>query len=188
VRPAPPASDRIWTIGHGNRSFGEFVEALHTHGVKQVVDVRSFPGSRRNSQFGRDELERTLPTADIAYIWMKDLGGRRRARPDSPHTAWRVQGFRGYADYMETPTFAAALDKLLHFARNAATAYMCAERLWWQCHRRLLSDALTVRGVAVIHILDAHKAEQHRPTEFLRVEDGRLVYASRPEIYRDGAP
>ncbi len=169
-------SGTIYTIGHGNRTFDELVEALRTHGIAQLVDVRSFPGSRRNPQFGREQLERNLPANGIGYVWRKDLGGRRRARPDSPHTAWRVEGFRAYADYMDTPAFAAALDELLHLAQQAATAYMCAERLWWQCHRRLLSDALTVRGIAVIHILEAHKSEQHRPTEFLRVENGRLLY------------
>jgi hypothetical protein len=169
-------SDRIYTIGHGNRSIDELVSALRAHEIAQLVDVRSFPGSRRNPQFGREELERSLPANGIAYVWMKDLGGRRRAVRDSPHTGWRVEGFRAYADYMDTPTFAAAVDELLHLAQQAPTAYMCAERLWWQCHRRLVSDALTVRGIAVTHIYDAQKTEQHRLTEFLRVENGRLLY------------
>src|SRR5262249_18803738 len=107
---------------------------------------------------------------------MKDLGGRRRVRPDSPNTAWRVEAFRAYADYMETEAFKAALGELMRLAREMPTAYMCAERLWWQCHRRLLSDALAVRGAEVVHILDAAKSEPHRLTEFLRVEDGRLSY------------
>jgi len=169
---------RIHTIGHGNRTLDELVEALRSHQVNQLVDVRSFPGSRRNPQFGREKLEQSLPAHGIAYLWMKDLGGRRRSRPDSPHTAWRVEGFRAYADYRETPAFAAALDELVRLAHEGATAYMCAERLWWQCHRRLLSDALTVRGFEVLHILDAQKSEQHRLTEFLRVEKGRLLYAT----------
>lgn len=169
-------SGRIYTIGHGNRTLDELVEALRAHEVTQLVDVRSFPGSRRNPQFGRQELERSLPANGIAYRWMKDLGGRRRSRPDSPNTAWHVEGFRAYADYMDTPTFAAALDELLHLAREAPTAYMCAERLWWQCHRRLISDALTVGGTEVVHILDPHKSDLHRPTDFLQVENGRLLY------------
>ena len=171
----------IFTIGHGNRSFNELVEALRAHGVTQLADVRSFPGSRHNPQFKREELEGTLPANGIVYRWMKDLGGRRRTRPDSPHTGWRVEGFRAYADYMDTPEFAGALDELLRFASAAPTAYMCAERLWWQCHRRLISDALTARGIAVVHILDAHKSEPHKPTPFLKVENGRLIYRGEPE-------
>jgi uncharacterized protein (DUF488 family) len=173
---------RIYTIGHGNRTLDELVEALRSHQIAELADIRSFPGSRRNPQFGREELARSLPAHDIAYVWMKDLGGRRRSRPDSPHTAWRVEGFRAYADYMETPAFAAALDELVRIAQEKGpTAYMCAERLWWQCHRRLVSDALTVRGMEVIHILEAGKSEQHRLTPFLRVENGRLVYPERNE-------
>ena len=167
---------RIYTIGHGNRTLDELVEALRSHRITQLADVRSFPGSRRNPQFGREELGRSLPAHGIAYLWMKDLGGRRRSHPDSPNTAWRVEGFRAYADYMETPAFAVALDELVRLARKSAIAYMCAERLWWQCHRRLISDALTVRGLEVVHILDAAKSEQHKLTPFLTVENGRLLY------------
>jgi uncharacterized protein (DUF488 family) len=176
---------RIHTIGHGNRTFDELVDALRAHGIAQLVDVRSFPGSRRNPQFGREALARTVPAAGIAYEWMKNLGGRRRSRPGSPNTGWRVEGFRAYADYMDTPEFTAALDDLIRIARERPTAYMCAERLWWQCHRRLISDALTVRGLEVLHILDAHKADPHKLTDFLRVEDGRLLYPPRQgEFYR----
>jgi uncharacterized protein (DUF488 family) len=170
---------RIHTIGHGNRTFDELVNALRAHGIAQLVDVRSFPGSRRNPQFGREALTRSLPRSGIAYRWMKELGGRRRSRPESPNTGWRVEGFRAYADYMETPEFAAALDELIRIARDTPTAYMCAERLWWQCHRRLISDALTVRGLEVLHVLDADKADPHKLTDFLRVEDGQLVYPGR---------
>jgi uncharacterized protein (DUF488 family) len=174
-------SDRIYGIGHGNRTLDELVEALRAHSISQLADVRSFPGSRRNPQFGREELERSLTANGIAYRWMKDLGGRRRFRADSPHTGWRVEGFRAYADYMDTPAFATALDELIQLARKAPTAYMCAERLWWQCHRRLISDALTVRGLEVLHILDAHKIDRHGLTDFLRVENGRLLYAGNPD-------
>ena len=166
----------IYSIGHGNRSFDELVEALRAHGVSRLVDVRSFPGSRRHPQFGRESLERTLPAAGIEYIWMKTLGGRRKVQPNSRNTAWRVEGFRAYADYMETPAFDAAIGELIRLAQEKPTAYMCAERLWWQCHRRLLSDALAVRGLDVVHILDAAKTEPHHLTEFLRVQDGQLSY------------
>jgi uncharacterized protein (DUF488 family) len=170
---------RIHTIGHGNRTFDELVDALRAHRIAQLVDVRSFPGSRRNPQFGRQALARTLPASGIAYRWMKELGGRRRVLPDSPNTGWRVEGFRAYADYMGTPEFDAALDELMRMARATPTAYMCAERLWWQCHRRLISDALTVRGDEVLHILDASKADPHKRTDFLRVENERLLYPAR---------
>jgi uncharacterized protein (DUF488 family) len=180
LRRVSGESGSIHTIGHGNRMFDELVDALRVHGIAQLVDVRSFPGSRRNPQFGREQLERTLPAAGIAYTWMKGLGGRRRARADSPNTGWRIEGFRAYADYMDTPEFAAALDDLIHVARQTPTAYMCAERLWWQCHRRLLSDALTVRGFAVIHILGAGKSDPHKLTNFLRIHDGRLEYPDSP--------
>ena len=171
---------KMHTIGHGNRTFDELVEALRAHEIAQLVDVRSFPGSRRNPQFGREQLHRNLPASGIAYVWMKDLGGRRRVHPVSPNTGWRVEGFRAYADYMDTPEFAAALEELIRVAHDTPTAYMCAERLWWQCHRRLLSDALTVRGFAVIHILDPQKSDPHKLTEFLRLENGRLLYPARP--------
>jgi uncharacterized protein (DUF488 family) len=177
----PSVTGKIHTIGHGNRTLDELVEALRSHEITQLADIRSFPGSRRNPQFGREELERSLPAQGIDYVWMKDLGGRRPSRPDSPHTAWRVKGFRAYADYMETPAFAAAFDELVRLAHESATAYMCAERLWWQCHRRLVSDALTVRGLEVVHILEAAKSEQHKLTPFLRVENGRLLYPERNE-------
>src|SRR5689334_11774151 len=166
----------VFTIGHGDRTLDELVAALRAHAVTRLADVRSFPGSRRHPQFKREELERSLPAQGIEYRWMKDLGGRRRPRPDSPHTGWRVEGFRAYADYMDTPEFASALDDLLLFARSAPTAYMCAERLWWQCHRRLISDALVARGVDVVHILDGSRSERHKPTPFLRIADGRLLY------------
>jgi uncharacterized protein (DUF488 family) len=177
--PAPlrPHLSRIYSIGHGNRTFDEFVEALESRSVSQLVDVRSFPGSRRNPQFGQQALGAGLTAKGIGYRWMKELGGRRRPKPHSPHTGWRVEGFRAYADYMETPEFAAGLDALVQLAGSAAVAYMCAERLWWQCHRRLLSDALVVRGLEVIHILDAQKSDAHKLTGFLQVENGRLLYA-----------
>jgi len=181
ARSGASVTGRIYTIGHGNRTSDELVEALRSQRIEQLVDVRSFPGSRRHPQFGRQELERSLPEHGIAYTWMKDLGGRRRPRPDSHHTGWRVESFRAYADYMETPAFSAALDELARLARERLTAYMCAERLWWQCHRRLISDALAVRGMDVVHILDAQKSEPHKLTDFLRVENGRLVYADRDQ-------
>ncbi|HJZ88394.1 MAG TPA: DUF488 domain-containing protein [Polyangia bacterium] len=169
-------STAIWSIGHGNRSLDELARALEAHGVQALADVRSFPGSRRHPHFGREALAASLPSLGIDYTWWPDLGGRRKVRPDSIHVGWQVAAFRAYADYMETPRFQAALDLLLRAAAQRPSAFMCAERLWWQCHRRLLSDALAVRGLAVVHILDAHKGEPHKLTPFLHVDGERLVY------------
>src|SRR5215831_7830240 len=166
-------STTIWSIGHGSRSLDELCAALEAASVAALVDVRSFPGSRRFPQFGREALAAALPGRGFTYTWMRDLGGRRRVRPDSVHTAWQVAGFRAYADYMETPQFRAALDGLVEAASARPTAFLCAERLWWQCHRRLLADALTVRGLRVLHILDASKQEPHALTPFLRVDGER---------------
>ena len=166
----------LYSIGHGNRSFEELLGALRAFDIESLVDVRLLPGSRRYPQFSRDCLAATLLEHRIQYRWMRDLGGRRKARPDSIHTGWSAAGFRGYADYMETTHFQVALEVLVQAAAGRATAIMCAERLWWQCHRRLIADALTVRGLPVVHILDARKSEAHTLTPFLRIEEGRLVY------------
>jgi uncharacterized protein (DUF488 family) len=167
---------QLHSIGHGNRSLPDLIASLQAFGIVQAADVRSFPGSRRHPHFGRDALERSLPSAGIAYTWMPGLGGRRPVHPDSVHTGWRVAGFRGYADYMESDAFRAALRELVDAASTRPTAFMCAERLWWQCHRRLLSDALVIGGHQVVHILDAAKSEPHRLTEFLHIEGDQLLY------------
>ena len=135
-----------------------------------------FPGSRRNPQFGRESLAHSLPEHGIEYIWVSELCGRRRARADSHNTGWQIEGFRAYADYMDTAAFRIALTTLEAAAATAPTAYMCTERLWWQCHRRLISDALAVRGAEVLHILDAGKSRPHQRAEFLRVDDDHLTY------------
>jgi uncharacterized protein (DUF488 family) len=167
---------RIWTIGHGTRSIEDFIAVLRDANVVTLADIRTFPGSRRHPQFGQDALRTSLTEAGIAYMHLRGLGGRREPRPDSPHTALRVDAFRGYADHMASDEFRRDLGHLMAVANTTSTAYMCAETLWWRCHRRMLSDLLTVAGWDVMHLLDVGKREPHRLWEVARVVDGALVY------------
>ncbi|HZP95040.1 MAG TPA: DUF488 domain-containing protein [Candidatus Limnocylindria bacterium] len=167
---------RIWTIGHGTRSIEELTLVLREARVVTLVDVRTFPGSRRHPQFGKDALRAALTEAGIAYMHLPGLGGRRDPHPGSPHTALRVEAFRGYADHMSTPEFQADLARLQAVAAATSTAYMCAETLWWRCHRRMLSDLLTVSGWDVIHLLGPGKSEPHRLWDVARAVEGGLVY------------
>ncbi|MGH7636157.1 MAG: DUF488 family protein [Gemmatimonadaceae bacterium] len=156
---------------------------LQAHDVRALADVRRFPGSRRHPHFGREQLEPFLRAHGIEYVWMPELGGRRKARKDSPHTGWRVEAFRGYADYMDTDEFRAALTRLLELARGLPTAIMCAEQLWWQCHRRLISDALLAQGHEVLHIESAKKASPHKLVSPARLVGGTLSYAAeQPDL------
>jgi uncharacterized protein (DUF488 family) len=165
----------IYTIGHSTRSLDEFVALLRREGVTQLVDVRTFPGSRRYPHFDRETLAPALEAHGIAYVHMPELGGRRRPRPDSPNGAWRNSGFRGYADYMGTPEFAKGLDALIARSVAVPTAIMCAEAVPWRCHRSLIADALVARGIEVRHIMES-TAEPHRLTRFAVVRDGRVTY------------
>ena len=167
---------RIWTIGHGTRPIAEFIAVLREANVRTLADVRTFPGSRRHPQFGQAALRASLADAHIDYTHLVGLGGRRDPLPDSPHTALRVAAFRGYADHMASPEFQRDLATLEALAREAPTAYMCAETLWWRCHRRMLSDLLVARGWDVIHLLGPGKSEPHRMWDVVRVVDGALVY------------
>lgn len=166
----------IFTVGHSTRSIEEFVTLLREHGVGLVADVRTVPKSRHNPQFGQEALAASLDAAGIAYLHMPKLGGLRHARADSTNLGWRNLSFRGFADYMQTPAFAAGLDELEGFARACRTAIMCAEAVPWRCHRSLIADALAARGWEVRDIVGAGPAKPHRLTPFLRVEDGRLSY------------
>lgn len=167
----------VFTVGHGARDIDTFIELLRGAGVRRLVDVRTAPGSRKHPQFGKDALSATLGENGIAYEWWgRDLGGWRRARPDSRHTAIRSPGFRGYADHMESEAFIRARDRLIETSRETPTAVMCAESLWWRCHRRLLADALTASGCDVRHIMDGGRIDPHRPSRTARVEDGAVVY------------
>jgi uncharacterized protein (DUF488 family) len=139
----------IWTIGHSIRSIEEFIGALQSYRIGLVADVRRFPGSRRNPQFGHEALRQSLGDSGIGYGHFPELGGRRRPRPDSQNTGWHSLAFRGYADYMETSEFHAGIDRLIKSARRR-TAMMCAEAVWWHCHRALISDYLKIRGIEVI--------------------------------------
>jgi uncharacterized protein (DUF488 family) len=172
----------IHTIGHSTRSADELVAVLRAAGVTALADVRRFPASRRHPQHNRGALEHTLPAAGIAYTWLgESLGGRRRQTVPterSRNNGWNVPAFRYYADAMSTPEFRAGIDHLEALGRSQPTAFMCAERLWWSCHRRLIADQLTVRGWSVIHLLDEKTRQPHTLTEFARVVDGELTYPS----------
>jgi uncharacterized protein (DUF488 family) len=165
-----------WTIGHSTRALGEFVAALEAQGIERVADVRRFPASRRHPQFDREALAAELEAYGIAYRWFEELGGRRRPEPDSPNRGLETEGFRGYADYMRTPAFARAFNELTAWMREGSTAILCAERLWWQCHRRLLSDLLVAQGGIVRHVQDAGRVDEHRLWELAVATDDGLVY------------
>ena len=166
----------IYSVGHGTRPIEEFVEVLRAADVKTLADIRSAPGSRRHPQFGQVALAASLNAAGIEYVHLRGLGGRRDAAPDSPNVALKVDAFRGYADHMSTEEFAADHARLVARARERATAFMCAETLWWRCHRRLVSDRLMVDGWDVVHLLAPGKSEAHLLWDVARVVDGRLVY------------
>ncbi len=170
----------IYTIGHGDREIEELFELLQRASVERLVDVRTAPGSRRHPQFGEDALGAALQEKRIAYEWKRELGGFRRPRPDSPNTALRSASFRGYADYMATPEFAGALAWLVDSAGAAATAIMCAESLWWRCHRRVVSDAIIARGKGVRHLMEGGRLDDHRLTPGARIVNGGLVYDAAP--------
>jgi uncharacterized protein (DUF488 family) len=167
----------VHTFGHGTLPTEEFTDVLsHAH-IGRIVDVRSFPGSRHNPQFGRQEMERWLPDAGIDYIWMKDLGGRRRPVPESRHVALRNDSFRAYADYMETSAFLAGVGELMTVCRDQSVAVMCSESLWWRCHRRLLADHLVaIRHVEVLHLMHDGRVTVHPLTPGVRVDGSTLVY------------
>lgn len=165
----------IWTIGHSTHPAGVFVGLLTRHGIGRLADIRTVPKSLRHPQFNQQTLDGCLRQHDIAYRHFAALGGLRKPRPDSVNTAWLHPGFRGYADYMLSEDFRAGVSSLLEFA-SGPTAVMCAEAVWWRCHRRLLADALLVRGVAVWHILPSGPLKTHQLSEFARIDGSRLTY------------
>jgi uncharacterized protein (DUF488 family) len=175
----PKMISRIWTIGHSTRKIDIFPSLLEENGIKLVADVRMFPGSKRYPQFGREALANSLGEAGIRYEHFPELGGRRKAKPDSQNTAWRNESFRGYADYMETEDFRKGIARLIDLAEESGpTAIMCAEAVWWRCHRSLISDYLKARGVEVVHILDGKKTEPHPFTSAATIVEGALSYAA----------
>jgi uncharacterized protein (DUF488 family) len=185
---------RIWTIGHSTRAIDEFISLLKENEINLLVDVRAWPGSKRYPQFNKDTLAESLNTHGIRYEHFPELGGKRKSKPDSRNTAWRNASFRGYADYMETEQFQKAVERLLAFARSdglgsrrnerdggeavtpCAIAIMCAEAVWWRCHRSLIADYLKARGLEVLHILGANKVEPHPYTSAARIVNGELSY------------
>jgi uncharacterized protein (DUF488 family) len=175
---------RIYTIGHSTRSSDELVALLRDHGVALLADIRRYPGSKRYPHFAAEALAASLPEQDIAYIHMPELGGRRKPLPDSPNMAWRNEQFRAYADYMATDEFRAAIDKLLAFANERTTAIMCAEAVPWRCHRNLVADEMTRRGIEVVHIIGTNSVKTHALNEHAVVEDDHLVYPGEQQTLR----
>lgn len=169
---------RIFTVGHSTRSAAEFIALLRAHGIEQLVDVRTIPRSRHNPQFAGEALAGSLRAAGIVYRHMKALGGLRHARRDSINTGWRNTSFRGYADYMQTAEFEQAVNELIILARERRTAIMCAEAVPWRCHRSLIADALTIRGIEVDEIASATTARRHMLTSFAQIEGTRITYPS----------
>jgi uncharacterized protein (DUF488 family) len=185
---------RIWTVGHSTRTIDEFVSLLMANEIKILADVRAWPGSKRYPQFNKDALAESLSAHGIRYEHFPELGGKRKSKPDSRNTAWRNASFRGYADYMETEEFQKGIERLLALTRSdglgsrrnesdgweAVTpcriAIMCAEAVWWRCHRSLIADCLKARGVEVLHILGASKVELHPYTPAARIMNGELSY------------
>jgi len=167
----------LYSIGHSTRAEDDFVTLLAAYGVGGVADVRTIPRSRRHPQFGAERLRERLERDGIEYRHIPGLGGLRRPRPDSPNGAWTNLAFRAYADHMETQEFAAGLEALLSLAAERVVAFMCAEALWWRCHRRLVADALLARDAHVRHILSRTEAPPHELPPFARLIGGRVAYA-----------
>lgn len=166
----------LWTIGHSTLSIEDFLSKLKSFEIQLLADVRSYPGSRRYPHFNKEKLGASLADAGIRYEHFPELGGRRRARPDSLNIVWRNESFRGYADYMETSEFRQGVERLLDLGGKQRTAIMCSEAVWWRCHRSLISDYLKVKGIEVNHIMSIGKAEPHPFTSAAGIVDGELSY------------
>ena len=182
----PPPQKTTWpagtvfTVGHSTRSAADFLALLRAYDIERLVDVRTVPRSRHNPQFNAAALAASLSAAGIAYVPMPSLGGLRHARKDSPNTGWRNASFRGYADYMQTPAFAEALEALISLGREQRAAIMCAEAVPWRCHRSLVADALDARGIPVVEILSERRCRKHALTPFARVDGARVSYPPLP--------
>lgn len=175
------ACPTLWTIGHSTHSIEEFVAMLTAHKIEALADVRRFPASRKSPHFNAATMAGVLQAHDIEYLSCTELGGRRRAKPDSHNNAWRSEAFRGYADFMETTEFAAGVARLMEAAKERHTAIMCSEAVWWRCHRGLVSDYFKVRGWEVLHIMSASKVEPHPYTSAANIVDGKLSYEATGE-------
>ena len=170
----------VFTIGHSTRTWKQFLELLRAHGIERVVDVRSIPRSRHNPQFNRETLSAKLHGARIGYVHLRSLGGLRHARRDSPNLGWRNASFRGFADYIQTPDFEAGIRRLISLAKQKKSAIMCAEAVPWRCHRSLIADALTVRGIRAFHIVSGKSVRGHTLTSFGRVRGNCIIYPVAP--------
>lgn len=175
-----PAAGTVFTVGHSTRSSAEFIALLRGYGIEQLADIRSVPRSRHNPQFSADALAVSLPAAGIIFVPMRELGGLRYSRKGSINTGWRNASFRGYADYMQTPEFAAALAQLIAISRTRRTAIMCAEAVPWRCHRSLIADALLAHGIPAIEILSPTSSRPHKLTPFAKVDGTRITYPPPP--------
>ncbi len=172
----------LYTIGHSTHPVETFLGLLRQHRIALLVDVRSFPASRRWPQFNRDELKASVERTGISYRWCRALGGRRHSALNySPHVAWQHPAFRSYADYADTGEFTAAIESLSELAAGCCSAIMCSEGLWWRCHRRIVADHLAVRGWSVIHIMPNGKLATHSLPDFPRVSGNRVIYDGRTE-------
>ncbi|MCC8360127.1 DUF488 domain-containing protein [Salinimicrobium sediminilitoris] len=171
-----PPQHQIWTIGHSTHPLEEFLEWLHSHKIEVLVDIRRYPGSRKFPHFNLEALADSLPKNDILYNHFENLGGRRKAKPDSVNQVWRHPSFRGYADYMETPEFKSTVDELKAIATEMRTAIMCSEAVWWSCHRSMVADQLKADGWKVLHIMAQNKITEHPYTKPAKIENGKLDY------------
>lgn len=166
----------IFTIGHSTRHIEEFISILQKYGIRQLVDIRTIPKSRRNPQYGEENLERSLAEAGIGYIQMKELGGLRPAVKNSENKGWNNQSFRNYADYMQSSDFKEAVEELKKISQESNSVMMCAEAVPWRCHRRLVGDALLIRGMDVIDIFDEKNSKPHLLTSFAKVKGANITY------------
>jgi uncharacterized protein (DUF488 family) len=167
---------QIWTIGHSTRSLNDLIDMLHSQDIQILVDVRSFPGSRKYPHFNKENLSNTIPASGIEYVHITDLGGRRKVNKNSPNTRWRHPSFRGYADYMETGGFENGITQLETMATDSSVCYMCSEAVWWKCHRSMISDFLKCRSWDVCHIMEIDVIKHHKYTQPARVSNGLLTY------------
>lgn len=185
MKREPPT---IFTVGHSTRELDQLVKLLHRNDIQLLVDVRTAPGSRRMPHFNRLELERLLAAEGIRYVHLPQLGGLRKPRSDSPNGGWRNSSFRGYADYMQEPAFWKTLDDLIALANDSTVAIMCAEAVPWRCHRNLIADALTVRGLEVRHIIADTQPRVHRLNPMATVNAGRITYPPSPRLMDRESP
>lgn len=173
----------LWTIGHSTRDLDEFIGLLKVNAIATLADVRHFPGSRKYPHFNVEPLRAGLRSAGIGYEALTELGGRRKVQPDSPNTGWRHPAFRGYADYMATPAFLEGIERLKQIASTRPTAIMCAEAVWWRCHRGLISDYFKVHGTRVLHIMGPGAPREHPYTSAANILNGKLDYSGgQPEL------